>query len=663
MDTKEETQSGGGPAVAGGVDKQTMAVSAHNVKGVRGHAAENVHGCQKIRGGVGDVVENRVIQIGIITLVIIDAIAFAVEYEKDLMRSFGGSASCMLANNVTGSESNVWSDLPSDLCQYFYFPNSNATLSFNVSYIEALPYPAAYYDCACIAQATAEAGMEWFSFAIVIIFVVETILKLFAFAANYFRDIFNAIDFVVVCGSFVASILSLILTLSEAAATFGGAVLFLRIFRLARIMRILTHGRRKLQGPRLSSLNVSVPAERAIFFLSGLRMDYILSVRESQVPEKLISSGKKGGKALKFALTREDLDEIEFAISAIASNKLYDASFGKDKINAENKEEEDLNEGAVWLRETFQAFGYGTKPNNYDDNDKSNPFTREILSLFGENKSMVLRSTFRSDVEVDDEEKAGVELQSMRQPSVAFGVKGVDDKVMSELDKWDFDIFGVEQMTSAQPLVAITMAALRSFNIVKKIGMDEGKLAGFIQRVQENYIKSNPFHNAVHASDVVQTSFFFLRKGGLYKYANDLDAFSLLVGACVHDVGHVGVNNQFLIATKHDLATKYNDKSVLESFHISRAFSIALSDPASNPFASLTPEQYRYVRHQMITMVLGTDMAFHFESVGTFKNRVGGSGFDPKVAEDRTFVLKLGLHCADISNPVKVFPTVALYIF
>uniref|UniRef100_A0A7S3LWC2 Uncharacterized protein n=1 Tax=Palpitomonas bilix TaxID=652834 RepID=A0A7S3LWC2_9EUKA len=110
-------------------------------------------------------------------------------------------------------------------------------------------------------------------------------------------------------------------------------------------------------------------------------MDYILSVRESQVPEKLISSGKKGGKALKFALTREDLDEIEFAISAIASNKLYDASFGKDKINAENKEEEDLNEGAVWLRETFQAFGYGTKPNNYDDNDKSNPFTREVRIL------------------------------------------------------------------------------------------------------------------------------------------------------------------------------------------------------------------------------------------------------------------------------------------
>lgn len=56
----------------------------------------------------------------------------------------------------------------------------------------------------------------------------------------------------------------------------------------------------------------------------------------------------------------------------------------------------------------------------------------------------------------------------------------------------------------------------------------------------------------------------------------------------------------------------------------------------------------------MVTMVLGTDMASHFECVATFKNRVGGGGFDPKVAEDRTFILKVGLHCADISNPVKV---------
>lgn len=88
---------------------------------------------------------------------------------------------------------------------------------------------------------------------------------------------------------------------------------------------------------------------------------------------------------------------------------------------------------------------------------------------------------------------------------------------MAGLDRWDFDIFGVETMTNGKPLVVITIAALRSLGLLKKIGIDEGKLAGYLQRVQDNYLKSNPFHNAVHASDVVQTCSYFLRRGGLIK--------------------------------------------------------------------------------------------------------------------------------------------------
>ncbi len=43
---------------------------------------------------------------------------------------------------------------------------------------------------------------------------------------------------------------------------------------------------------------------------------------------------------------------------------------------------------------------------------------------------------------------------------------------------------------------------------------------------------------------------------------SDLDKFTLLFSAAVHDLRHPGVNNGFLAATLHPLAVRYNDKSV-----------------------------------------------------------------------------------------------------
>ena len=55
---------------------------------------------------------------------------------------------------------------------------------------------------------------------------------------------------------------------------------------------------------------------------------------------------------------------------------------------------------------------------------------------------------------------------------------------------------------------------------------------------------------------------------------SDLELFSILFAAAIHDLAHTGQSNQFHINTKSNLALLYNDQSVLENHHISTAFRI-----------------------------------------------------------------------------------------
>ena len=55
---------------------------------------------------------------------------------------------------------------------------------------------------------------------------------------------------------------------------------------------------------------------------------------------------------------------------------------------------------------------------------------------------------------------------------------------------------------------------------------------------------------------------------------SEIDLISIFVSAIIHDYGHPGLNNNYLIRTKDNLAIKYNDISVLENYHVSEAFNI-----------------------------------------------------------------------------------------
>ena len=82
----------------------------------------------------------------------------------------------------------------------------------------------------------------------------------------------------------------------------------------------------------------------------------------------------------------------------------------------------------------------------------------------------------------------------------------------------------------------------------------------------------NPYHNKVHAADVLLATNFLLKAEALKGVFTDLEILAALTAAAIHDVGHPARTNQFLVNVQHELAILYNDNSVLENHHLSVAF-------------------------------------------------------------------------------------------
>jgi hypothetical protein len=188
----------------------------------------------------------------------------------------------------------------------------------------------------------------------------------------------------------------------------------------------------------------------------------------------------------------------------------------------------------------------------------------------------------------------------------------------------------------------------------------------FIKEVCAMYSDANPYHNFYHAADAIQTLYMFMRANSGETLLSCLDIFAALVGALGHDIGHPGVNAAYLVNARHELAMAYNDTSVLENMHAATLYTLLHDHPEANPFANLNDADWRHARKTIVSAVLATDMAHHFDMVHEAEiffevnesklehstERVSLFKDNPKNAD---FLLRLWMHASDISNPVKNF--------
>ena len=58
----------------------------------------------------------------------------------------------------------------------------------------------------------------------------------------------------------------------------------------------------------------------------------------------------------------------------------------------------------------------------------------------------------------------------------------------------------------------------------------------------------------------------------LQNWMSDLEIFTSLMAAIIHDFDHTGTTNNFHVNSSSNLAILYNDRAVLENHHVSAFF-------------------------------------------------------------------------------------------
>ncbi|XP_065366503.1 3',5'-cyclic-AMP phosphodiesterase isoform X4 [Calliphora vicina] len=232
---------------------------------------------------------------------------------------------------------------------------------------------------------------------------------------------------------------------------------------------------------------------------------------------------------------------------------------------------------------------------------------------------------------------------------------------LAELDTWGIDIFKIGDLSTNRPLTCVAYTIFQSRDLLTSLMIPPKNFLNFMTTLEDHYVKDNPFHNSLHAADVTQSTNVLLNTPALEGVFTPLEVGGALFAACIHDVDHPGLTNQFLVNSSSELALMYNDESVLENHHLAVAFKL-LQNQGCDIFCNMQKKQRQTLRKMVIDIVLSTDMSKHMSLLADLKTmvetkKVAGSGvllLDNYT--DRIQVLENLVHCADLSNPTKPLP-------
>ncbi|XP_078271099.1 cGMP-inhibited 3',5'-cyclic phosphodiesterase 3B isoform X1 [Rhinoraja longicauda] len=276
-------------------------------------------------------------------------------------------------------------------------------------------------------------------------------------------------------------------------------------------------------------------------------------------------------------------------------------------------------------------------------------------------------------------------------------------RCMDKLNSWNFPIFELVEMTGGQSGRILSQVIYSLFLDTGLFDLFKIPVREFINYFSalENGYRDIPYHNRVHATDVLHAVWYLTTRPipGFQQINSDhvtgsdtdsdsgispgrvayifsrsctitddsysclasnipaLELMALYVAAAMHDYDHPGRTNAFLVATNAPQAVLYNDRSVLENHHSAAAWNLFMSHSEFNFLANLDHVEFKRFRFLVIEAILATDLKKHFDFLAEFNskqiNEVNNPGIDWTNENDRLLVCQVCIKLADINGPAK----------
>jgi len=237
---------------------------------------------------------------------------------------------------------------------------------------------------------------------------------------------------------------------------------------------------------------------------------------------------------------------------------------------------------------------------------QAKPSDIETLQYLGEvdNQAERIRATQL------EAEKQGLHRNRGAMDSFHPGECLEDEDTAKSVLSWSFNALALSPSQNRA-----VCAGLLNMVSVKVVDVQQSTINNFVSIAAASYLEGPQYHNWYHAVDVTHAVLLVLNSCSQQNvFLSWLEEFALVSSAVCHDIGHPGVNNDFLVQTSHELAIRYNDTSPLENMHCACLFEI-VNNPRAAIFATLSRERYKEVRAMCVEAILHTDNVHHMPMV------------------------------------------------